>query len=289
MATIDRGDCRLWWNELGDPAGEPVLLVMGLGYPSDMWFRWLPEVTARYRVLVFDNRGTGRTGVPPGPYTIEGMAADARAVLDAAGVEHAHVVGASMGGMIAQELTLGSPERVRSLVLACTGPGGSAHVQPEAAALEMAAARAGLGPDEAAELAVPFVYAPHTPRERIDEDLAVRAAHPTDSAGYAHQLGAIITFAGTADRLPTLQVPTLVLHGLEDRLIVPANAELLARSIPGAELALLEDASHILMTDQPRRSTDVVLDFLAAHAGSGSACMRRPEMSVLHAWGNLTS
>lgn len=263
MATIDRDDCHLWWEADGDPAAEPVLLIMGLGYPSSMWYRWRPELAEHYRTIVFDNRGTGRTGVPPGPYSIAEMADDALAVLDAAQVRAAHAVGASMGGMIAQQLASTHPERVRSLVLACTGPGGHEHVQPDPAALEMAAARSSLSAEEAAEVAIPFVYSEATPRDRIDEDLAVRSAQPTEPDGYTNQLVAVVTHPGTYDSLAQIAVPTLVLHGLDDRLIVPANARLLADAIPGARLVLLEGASHILMTDRPRASLDAVLDFLA--------------------------
>ena len=253
---------ELWWDESGDPGldpdAAPLLLIMGLGYPSAMWWRWLPELSATHRVIRFDNRGVGRTGVAPGPYTIEQLAADAVVVLDAAGVEAAHVIGASMGGMIAQELALSHPGRVESLVLACTGPGGAEQVPPEPEALEMAAARATVSPEEAAEMS----------RQRIEEDLAVRAAEPTDPEGYTNQLLAVVGHGGSASRLEDLTVPTLVVHGMDDRLVPPDNGRFLAKAIPGAQLVLLEDASHILFTDQPERSLDAVTSFIA---GPGDA------------------
>src|SRR5277367_4111331 len=101
---IDNQGARIYWDERS--VGDPVLLIMGLGYPSDMWWRTRPVLDARYRTIVLDNRGSGRSSVPPGPYPIALMAADAVAVLDSAGVERAHVFGISMGGMIAQELAL---------------------------------------------------------------------------------------------------------------------------------------------------------------------------------------
>lgn len=260
MQTIDRGDCRLAWADGG--RGDPLLLVQGLGYPSDMWYRWLSELEARYRVLRFDNRGVGRTGVPPGPYTIEQMADDALAVLDAAGVESAHVLGASLGGVIVQQLALEHPDRVRSLVLACTGPGGAEHVPPDPEATAMAVARASLSPQEAAEIAIPFVYAKATTREMIDEDFAVRARIPTSPEGYANQLAAVLSYAGSAPRLGEIAVPTLVMTGTEDRLIDPANSTFLVEHIPGARLVRIEGASHIMFTDQPVTTLRALLEFL---------------------------
>lgn len=260
MPTVDRGDAVLWWDEEGQ--GEPVLLIMGLGYSSDMWFRLLPDLSARYRTLRFDNRGVGRTGVPPGPYTVETMAADAVAVLDAAGVDRAHVVGASMGGLIAQEVALSHGDRVRSLVLGCTGPGGEEMVPAEPAALEMIMARATMSAEEAAEVAIPFVYAASTTREAIDEDFRVRMEIPTSPEGYTNQVMGVTGWGGSYGRLTQIDVPTLVLHGTADRLVNPENARVLAEAIPGAELVLLEDASHVFFTDQPEAAAKTILSFL---------------------------
>jgi 3-oxoadipate enol-lactonase len=260
MPFVDRGDCRLWWDAEGD--GDPLLLIMGLGYPSAMWYRQLPELSARWRTIRFDNRGTGETGVPPGPYTIETMAEDAVAVLDAAGATTAHVLGASMGGIVAQQLVLEHPERVESLILACTGPGGAEMAPAEPEALAMAAARSTMTPEEAAEVAIEFVYAPTTPRAAIDDDFAVRLRQPTSPEGYTNQLMAVMTYAGSYARLGEITAPTLVISGRQDRLVNPANAALLAEAIPDARLVMVEDASHILFTDQTVAVTDAIVTFL---------------------------
>src|ERR1700730_5118305 len=115
MPFINNQGARIYWDEQGE--GEPVLLIMGLGYPSAMWYRTRPLLAARYRTIALDNRGVGRSDVPPGPYPISLMASDAAAVLDASGVESAHLFGVSMGGMIAQEFALQYPKRVLSLIL----------------------------------------------------------------------------------------------------------------------------------------------------------------------------
>ena len=264
MPFIDRADgsdARIWWEEEGAPDGDAVLLVQGLGYPGAMWYRVTPYLT-EYRTLWFDNRGVGRTGVPTGPYPVEVMADDAAAVLDAAGVDAAHVIGASMGGFIAQELALRHPDRVRSLVLGCTATGGPEMAPAEPAALEMVAARAQMTPAEAAEAAVPFVYAADTPRARIEEDFAVRARIPTTPEGYTNQVLGVMSWAGAHDRVGSLSMPVLVITGTADRLVNPDNSKLLADAIPGAELVLLDGASHVFFTDQPEAAGDAIVSFL---------------------------
>src|SRR4051794_19933491 len=130
MPYADNDGTRIYWEEHG--SGEPLLLIMGLGYTLDMWYRTTPVFAEHYRVIVFDNRGVGRSDVPPGPYALSLMASDAARVMDAAGVESAHVFGVSMGGMIAQEFALRYPARVRSLVLGCTTCGGPQAVVADA-------------------------------------------------------------------------------------------------------------------------------------------------------------
>ena len=121
MAFVENQGARIYWDGQGD--GAPVLLIMGLGYASDMWYRIRPALAAHYRTIALDNRGVGRSDLPAGPYPIALMASDAAAVLDATGIESAHVFGLSMGGMIAQEFALQYPKRVRSLILGCTAAG----------------------------------------------------------------------------------------------------------------------------------------------------------------------
>jgi pimeloyl-ACP methyl ester carboxylesterase len=264
MAVVDRGDAQIWWEAEGE--GEPVLLIMGLGYSADMWWRLLPELSSRYRTIRFDNRGVGRTGVPAGPYPVETMAADALAVLDAAGETSAHVFGVSMGGFIAQEVVLTAPERVRSLLLGCTATGGAEQVPAEPAAMEMAAARASMSPEEAAEVAIPFVYAKATPRSVIDEDFQVRLALPTSPEGYANQLAGVVAWGARegigAARLSAIGVPTLILQGDEDRLVNPANAQVLAGAIPNSRVEIIEGASHVFFSDQPAAAAKAILAFL---------------------------
>jgi len=263
MAFITSDGARIYWNEQG--SGEPLLLIMGLSYTSDMWHRTLPAMSRRYRTIFFDNRGVGKSDVPPGPYPIRQMASDAAAVLDAAGVERAHIFGASMGGMIAQEFALNYPQRVNGLVLCCTACGGSHSIQAAPEVLQALMARAMMGPDEGSEALVPFIYDPETPRARIDEDLAIRRRTYPTAAGYMAQVQGIMAWS-CFDRLGQIHAPTLIIHGEHDQLVPPENARILRRNIAGSRLVMLPHASHILMTDEPEAAHNAVLDFLAGIA-----------------------
>jgi pimeloyl-ACP methyl ester carboxylesterase len=148
-------------------------------------------------------------------------------------------------------------------VLGCTGSGGAGFVAGEPAAAEMIAARATMTPEEAAEVAIPFVYASTTPRERIDEDFAVRMVRPTTPEGYTNQVLGVGQWGGAYERLASIAVPTLVLSGTADRLVNPENSNVLAREIPGASLVWLDGASHVFFTDQPEASAKAVVEFLS--------------------------
>lgn len=249
---------RLYWEERGQ--GPPVLLIAGLTFSLEMWFRILPSLANEYRTIIFDNRGVGRSDVPPGPYSVGQMARDAASILDAAGALNAHVIGASMGGMIAQELALRYPARVRSLVLACTSHSGLFGRWPRISKLQRALLP-GVSRLEREALLVPLLYAATTPRSRIEEDLAIRRNCHWTNRSFWNQFLGILGWSAYR-RLPLLEVPALVVHGAEDHLIPAANGRSLAARIRSAEYHLIPDAGHIISTDQPELSTHLLLDFL---------------------------
>lgn len=268
MAFVENQGAKIYWDEQG--AGPPVLLIMGLGATSDWWWRTRPLLAKHYRTIAFDNRGVGRSDVPPGPYPMPLMASDAATVLDAAGVARAHLVGISMGGMIAQEFALQYPDRVLSLVLGCTAPGGPNAIRAEAAAIQMLTGRANMTADEAEQAVLPFIYDPATPRERIEEDLAVRRPWYPTPAGYVAQLQGIFTWQAF-DRLSQINAPTLVVHGECDRLVPAGNGQLIASRIPGARLVLIPGANHLFTTDQPEAAHAALLAFLGEQAREAKA------------------
>lgn len=258
MPFVENQGARIYWDEQGQ--GEPLLLIMGLGYPSYLWHRTRPVLAQRYRTIALDNRGAGQSDAPAGPYPIALMASDAAAVLDAAGVSSAHVFGLSMGGMIAQEFALQYPQRVRSLILGCTAPGGPNAVRAEKRVTEILMAQ-NMNPEEAAKAMRPYVYDSSTPLERIEEDLVIRRLWFPRREAYMAQLQGIFAWESYG-RLPQITAPTLVIHGETDQLVPPGNGQLIASRISGSRLVTLPQASHIFTTDQPQASQRIVMEFL---------------------------
>jgi len=259
--TISSDGARIHYEVHG--SGDPVLLIMGLGSNAYGWHRTIPWLAERYQAIAFDNRGVGRSDVPAGPYTITQMAADAEAVLDANGHDTAHVVGASLGGMIAQRFALAYPDRLRSLILICTTPGGANAVTASREVMT-AMVQGGDDPRKVYRRNAWFLYGDDTRTnhpDRIEEDLEYRQKIPTMPAGYLGQLTAAMGH-DTWDGLPSIAVPTLVVHGDADLLVPTANGPLLAGRIPGARLVMVPGAGHMLQADGGDLVRESVLDFL---------------------------
>jgi 3-oxoadipate enol-lactonase len=262
MPFVENDGVKIHWDAQGE--GAPILLIMGLGWPAASWYRTRPILNRRYRTIAFDNRGVGQSDTPAGPYSMVQMAADASAVMKAANVNTAHILGVSMGGMIAQEFALQYPQKVRSLMLGCTTAGGPDAVQPAAEVIGVLMSR-GVDPEAFAAAINPFIYDARTPRARMDEDLAARRKWFPTPEGYFAQLQAIIGWEAYS-RISQIQAPTLVMHGEHDQLVPPENGKLIAERIPGANLAMIRNASHIFNTDQPEAAHAAILEFLAAQA-----------------------
>jgi 3-oxoadipate enol-lactonase len=252
MPIAHNGAVQLYWESSG--TGPPVLLIAGQGMTRASWWRTVPILAHSFRVLTFDNRDIGRSSHWPWPYVVPQMADDAIAVLDAAGVDRAHIYGISLGGMVAQELALRYPHRVSALVLGATTAGGPEAVLAEPQPLTFFVRAGAMAPEEAEWAAVPYNYSVRTRRrhgERISEDIAKRIEHKTDALAYLHQVAAAATH-NTSGRLRQIEAPTLIVHG-EDDLIMPAqNAQHLGRAIPHAELKIWPDAGHLYTTDEPQ-------------------------------------
>jgi 3-oxoadipate enol-lactonase len=248
---------------------KTVLLITGLTWRAADWGSAFPSrLGEAYRVVRMDNRGAGASTLGPDPFTLEDMAADAVAVLDAVGAAEASVVGISMGGMITQLMLLEHPDRVERAVLMATHFGGSrvARPTPEAMRLFDPATFTQLGADPVAmiRLTLDTICAPSALRrdpgivELMVEN--VRRA-PTPGNAVLAQVQAI--FGSNRDgRLANVSCPTLVMHGEDDTLIPPANGKMIAEQIPGARLVLLEECGHAIPLEQPARSAEAVLAFL---------------------------
>ncbi len=247
--------------------GEPLLLIMGYGSNSGHWFVIRDRLAAEHRIIMFDNRGTGRSDKPDIPYTYEMMTGDIVELLDAIGIGATNVFGVSMGGMIAQEFTLRYPGRVKSLILGCTTCGGPNSVRstPEATAFLFDPERAKLTDEEKAYSTIPWLWN----QDFIDKNpqavkryVATTTGYPTPPHAYICQGNFILNF-NSFDRLPQIKAPTLVICGAEDRLIPPENSKILASRISDSELVILENAAHGFISDSAEESSKIVLKFLA--------------------------
>jgi len=275
MSIAKVGANELFYEAHGE--GDPLLLIMGLAADSTAWLFQVPELARHYRTIVFDNRGVGRSSKPRGPYTIHEMADDAAGLLDVIGIERAHVVGVSMGGMIAQELTLRHPKRVRGLVLGCTFPEPDAESERQR---QFSLARFGgrvtaSGETEIDVSAVdPLMLFQHLlPRvfnqSFIDRELPKLLQIFGGALQYGFSLEAILgqveAIMGhrATDRLREITAPTLVITGDADLLVSPANSDVLARNIPGAKLVKIPGGSHGFNFETPDVFNREVIDFLA--------------------------
>ncbi|SIS55396.1 alpha/beta fold hydrolase [Alicyclobacillus vulcanalis] len=245
MPFVDRPDARLYYEVHG--TGTPLLLIMGVGGNLRWWGSgFVRKLAARHTVIAFDNRGAGESEAhPTEPWTIEEMADDAHAVLQDAGFSRAHVLGYSMGGMIAQELALRHPEAVDALVLGATSCGGPQMIQAEDVKREMRSR-----PTDLAARAEWYMrlFFPEEFRAKNEAylrgafRLLLRADMP--EAVYQAQLDAVERWQGSWDRLSNVTSRTLVMHGLSDRVLPYANGERLAYRMPGARLKLYAGCGH---------------------------------------------
>jgi 3-oxoadipate enol-lactonase len=266
MPRIKINDIDLYYETRG--AGVPLVLISGLGYSLWQWHLMVPYLEEHFQVITFDNRGVGQTDKPAGPYTASMLAADTVGLLDALGIERAVVLGHSMGGFIAQAMVLEYPERISHLILASTHFGGPRHVPVTAVAMAVLSDRQS---DPLTRLRNGIIistapgFAERQP-DLIQRWLDWRTANPLDAAGYQAQMGIGLALveeeAAFEKKLLAVAAPTLILFGAHDKVVPPANAELLASQIPGSQIHIFPDAGHFFPLEVPEESAQVVIRFV---------------------------
>jgi pimeloyl-ACP methyl ester carboxylesterase len=247
-------------------AGEPLLLIMGLGGQAVDWpLAFISELARHYSVIRMDNRGIGHSQSEVESWTLRDMADDACAVLDTLELSTAHVLGISMGGMIAQLIAIEHPERVRRLVLMATSFGGRDTVPPEPRGQAVLTNYPDIPPAEARRRSLLGITAETFGEQYpavIDELARQRGLTPTPLAVFVAQYAAIVR-DDRSERVHSIHRPTLVLHGRADPLIPVENGIRLANRIPGATLRLLDDCGHLPYLEKTAETTQAVLEFLA--------------------------
>ena len=266
MSTLKRPDSELYYEIEGH--GPPVLLIQGVGVVGEGWRPQVDALQQRFQTLIFDNRGIGKSILCTGPVSIAAMAEDARALMDVAGWDSAHVVGHSMGGVIAQQLALDCPHRVRSLSLLCTFARGKDAARLTSWVLWMTL-RTRVGTRRMRRRAFLEMICPPTALHTADTDaLAARFAKliGRDLADQPPILMKQLMAMGRHDTLSRLgelrDIPTLIVSAEHDRIALPRYGQSLASAIPGARFELLRGASHGVPIHTPERINDHLLRFL---------------------------
>jgi pimeloyl-ACP methyl ester carboxylesterase len=266
MPKVHVNGIDLYYEVTG--SGAPIVLIAGLGYGLWMWHKMVPGLAEDFRVVTFDNRGAGQTDKPEGPYTVQMMADDTGALMDALALKGAAVMGHSMGGFIAQQLVLDRPDLVGKLILSATNFGGPNHVPVTQEALEVIMDRSG-DPVELVKRGIAVACAPGFAERRpdvVEELIAYRLSSPVPPAQYQAQtavgVGLLSAEAAFEHKLGSVQVPTLILFGAHDRVVPPANADLLAREIPDSRIEILPHAGHLFPVEQPEAAVAALVAFL---------------------------
>ncbi len=268
LAAENRGKIEIYYEEEG--SGEPLVMIGGFTATVEVWGKLRPLLAERYRVIMPDNRGSGRSKVTgdDGSRAPKRFAGDLFALLNGLGIERAHILGGSMGGMIAQEFALAHEERTRSLVIACSHFGGADKVSAEPGVRETRLKGGVPGASEADKrAALETIFHPDT----IDNRPEVVTFYDKNKQAFPHSKEELeartegMAAFDVSGRLHTVKTPTLVIAGEGDVLVPAENSRLIAGRIPGAELAVVAGAGHHFYSEQPEESARIILDFLSKH------------------------
>ncbi len=292
MPFVRVAGAALYYTRTGSPSAsgtgddtEPLLWLPGFAISANAWQPVEHHYAGAFDCIAFDNRATGRSGPSRRMISIPQLAGDAVGVLDALGIESAHVYGISYGGMVAQEMAIRFPDRVRGLVLGGTTPGGPrAHLPDVMALADLARTmRRSSGKYGLAGALFSDRFRQEQP-DRARELAGNLLKHRAPRTGVAAHLLASV-YHDTYSRLRLIRSPTLVVHGGDDRMTPLRNARLLVDRIPDAELAVIDGTGHAYLLEKPEESAEVVLEFLRRRAPVAGAARRSATERVTRAWG----
>lgn len=259
------GDIKIYYEIRGE--GPPIIMIMGLSANKDWWPPQLVDkLSEKYRLILFDNRGAGRSDKPDIPYTMKMFANDTIGLMNVLEIKRAHIFGVSMGGMIAQEIAINYPNRVEKLILGCTTCGGPKGIMPSQEVLQMMTkARGEMPPEEyARKYVVPLLFTKETVEKRpeiIETFVKSYSIAPIPDFAYRRQLEAVIRH-DTYDRLNKIKAHTLILHGKKDILVPPENADVLAEAIPNSKLVIFDNVGHAFIAEALDETCKAILEFL---------------------------
>ena len=264
MPKVNINDCDIYYEIHGQ--GDPLVLIMGLRRNVEWWYRQLPVLAEHFQVIVFDNRGAGRSDKPVMEYSIRLFAEDTAGLMDALGLKSAGILGYSMGGYIAQELALNYPDKINKMILASTGCGGDRAVLMSPDRLEKFQANADLKPEEILRKDMDIYFSDKFVEqnpEKVEEFIEISLRHYQPADAFFRQFDACLRH-DTVDRLKRLTVPTLIMTGDDDPLVPPENSHVLKELIPHAELVVIPGGHHCVMIEKADQYNQKVINFFKA-------------------------
>jgi pimeloyl-ACP methyl ester carboxylesterase len=266
MPIIKSNNINLAYDING--TGHPLVFITGVGYGKWFWHKVVPELAKNFQVITFDNRGAGESDKPDGSYTVPMMAADTAGLLDALNVKGAYVMGHSLGGYIAQELTVTRPDLIGKLILASTNFGGTKVIPITPEGMKVLMDRTG-DPVELVKRGISIACAPGFAERQpqvVQELLQYRFTNPVPPAQYAAQVAAGAGTMAYADeiveaRMKAIKVSTLILFGEFDRVVPPGNADLMAQKITGAKIKIIPSTGHMFPIEEPTATVEAIKEF----------------------------
>ncbi|MDP2968752.1 MAG: alpha/beta hydrolase [Deltaproteobacteria bacterium] len=261
MPNVKVKDINLYYEIHGQ--GDPLVLIMGLRRNIEWWYRQIPTLSKYFKVLAFDNRGAGRSDKPVMDYSIRLFADDTAGLMEALGIKGANILGLSMGGYIAQELTINCPGMVKSLILACTSAGGEKSVLMSPERMKKFTANEGLSPEQILQKDMDIYFSDKFVRENPEKikefiEISLRYCQPPDA--FMRQFSACLKH-DTADNLHRIKGPVLILSGDDDPLVPPENSRILKELIPHAELQFFPGCRHCFFIEERDRFNQTVVNF----------------------------
>lgn len=264
MPTVRVDDINLYYDTQGE--GIPLVLIMGLRRNLEWWYCQIPSLSKYFKVIIFDNRGAGRSDKPDMEYSIPLFADDTAGLMEALGIHNAHILGISMGGYVAQELALKYPDKVRSLILGCTGCGGNRAVLMSEERMNKFTANEGLSPEEILRKDMDIYFSDRfieAHPEKVQEFVNVSLKYYQPKEAFFRQFAACLKH-DTVDRLSGIKVPVLIMSGDDDPLVPSKNSLILKELLPDSKLSFFPNRRHCFFIEEAVRFNREVVEFITS-------------------------